>query len=109
MLPRKHAPNVPAAPLDTSPVSPKPLASYAKAPPHSVAGDPPNLPDPPNPPAPIVHAYMVPFGETYSSAGESPMGSPQAYKFVDVPQTGVSTSGHAYDWESAQAHLVAHD
>ena len=37
------------------------------------------------------------------------MGSPQVYKFVDVPQTGVSTSGHAYDWELAQVHLVAHD
>ena len=82
MPPRKCTPNAPAAPLDTSPVSPKPLASYAKAPPHSVAGDPPDLPDPPDP---IACAYTVPFGETYSSAGESPMGSPQAYKFVDVP------------------------
>ena len=53
--------------------------------------------------------YMVPFGETYSGAGESPMGSPQAYKFMDVPWTGASTSGHAYDWELAQVHLVAHN
>ena len=109
MPPKKRAPNVPVAPLDASPASPKPLALYAEAPPHSVAGDPPNLPDPPDPPAPIVCAYTVPFGETYSGTGQSPMGSPQAYKFVDVPQTGASTSGHAYDWELAQVHLVAHD
>ena len=48
MLPRKHTPNVQAAPA-----SPKPLALYAEAPPHSAAGD---------PPAPIVCAYIVTTG-----------------------------------------------
>ena len=52
---------------------------------HRVVTDPPDLPDPPDPPACIVCTYTVPFGETYSGTGESCMGSPQAYKFMDVP------------------------
>ena len=62
MLPRKGAPNAPAAPLDASPASPKPSTSYA----HSMAG------------IPLISLILpVPLPPLYAPT-QSPLGRPTA-------------------------------